>query len=559
MKATYPFLFVLAFAVLLSCGKDDDNNKTSLSSAKQITGFVFNTAENDVLDENITATVNENNKTITARVPYGTDVTSLMPTIEVSEGAIISPGGVQDFSSEVTYTVTAENGTKTTYQVTINIEEENPSEPGEPSLVSEITQYGITWTFNEPETVGQFVTGDYWVLDDGDVTIKSVSPSPENGRNGSLLNPVSGGAHPFDDRVRAGYDAGLAAEFPLAVVTGDALVSTISRGDETTDWAGDNIDSKVQVQTAAVLTILNDIPPANAFRPSYMDRSQTIYTTDQINESVIPNIPTSGINITKDISYYERGLQRPWMLFVHEWPGRDSHPHQNMKGYHQYIGEFLSEATLMLLMDIPEKETLVNYYIQLGIDYYYSGATGEGDGSYYVAPVIVTGLFLNEDTIKNVFINDQIQAVPRDYADFYFYEDRNDNTTSDIVPPGETYAGHPVFFRNNLATNRGYEHLHPTEWDKTAEGESEALKDENYRTGQDTHQHVGMVLAASILGLKAEWNHDATFMMMSRWMICADIEAEEAMGAGNAVKSSKSDFVDSVFDQYWPESEIYCE
>src|SRR5690606_5463744 len=161
MKATYPFLFVLAFAVLLSCGKDDDNNKTSLSSAKQITGFAFNTVENDVLDENITATVNENNKTITAQVPYGTDVTSLMPTIEVSEGAIVSPEGVQDFSSEVTYTVTAENGTKTTYQATINIEQENPSEPGEPSLVSEITQYGITWTFNEPETVGQFVTGDY--------------------------------------------------------------------------------------------------------------------------------------------------------------------------------------------------------------------------------------------------------------------------------------------------------------------------------------------------------------------------------------------------------------
>ena len=48
---------------------------------------------------------------VTARVPYGTDVTSLMPDIKISAGATITPndGVEQNFSSPVTYTITAAN------------------------------------------------------------------------------------------------------------------------------------------------------------------------------------------------------------------------------------------------------------------------------------------------------------------------------------------------------------------------------------------------------------------------------------------------------------------
>jgi hypothetical protein len=41
---------------------------------------------------------------------------------------------------------------------------------------SSVTQYGITWTFDKPYPVGQFVTGDWWVI--GPVTVVSVTPSP---------------------------------------------------------------------------------------------------------------------------------------------------------------------------------------------------------------------------------------------------------------------------------------------------------------------------------------------------------------------------------------------
>lgn len=46
------------------------------------------------------AFIDQDNRTITASFPFGSDVTGLVPTIEVSEGATVSPTGVQDFTSQ---------------------------------------------------------------------------------------------------------------------------------------------------------------------------------------------------------------------------------------------------------------------------------------------------------------------------------------------------------------------------------------------------------------------------------------------------------------------------
>jgi hypothetical protein len=60
--------------------------------------------------------------TFTFTYPKGTVVTSLTPTIVVSEKATVSPTGAQDFTNSVTYTVTAEDGTtKKTYTATATV------------------------------------------------------------------------------------------------------------------------------------------------------------------------------------------------------------------------------------------------------------------------------------------------------------------------------------------------------------------------------------------------------------------------------------------------------
>ncbi|MBQ4358196.1 MAG: DUF5018 domain-containing protein, partial [Paludibacteraceae bacterium] len=85
---------------------------TILSSEAKITSFSIGTTN---------GTIDNESGTIAFTLPYGTDVTALTPTITLSDGATCAPSGAQDFSSPVTYTVTAEDGTHYDYTVTVNI------------------------------------------------------------------------------------------------------------------------------------------------------------------------------------------------------------------------------------------------------------------------------------------------------------------------------------------------------------------------------------------------------------------------------------------------------
>lgn len=69
--------------------------------------------------------------TISVLVPFGTDVTKLTPTIEVSAGATVTPasGAAQNFSSPVTYKVTAEDGiTAQEYTAKVVVDKEKSHE-----------------------------------------------------------------------------------------------------------------------------------------------------------------------------------------------------------------------------------------------------------------------------------------------------------------------------------------------------------------------------------------------------------------------------------------------
>jgi len=90
-------------------------------------------------------------------------------------------------------------------QDNLSAENKQPPNPQKESLQfqDKISQHGITWTFNARVPVGRFVNGDYYVV--GEATVNSVSPKPENGRNGSVLNlPTYPGKSGFDRRVKQG-------------------------------------------------------------------------------------------------------------------------------------------------------------------------------------------------------------------------------------------------------------------------------------------------------------------------------------------------------------------
>ncbi|HEY5824121.1 MAG TPA: DUF5018 domain-containing protein, partial [Cyclobacteriaceae bacterium] len=115
LKLLYLFVILLAFA----CSKDDDPDPVDKSSTKSITSFKFSS-----LSPEVTGTINETDKTIGLIVPASVSVTNLVPTITLSDKATISPasGTAVDFTNPVKFTVTAEDGTRQEYNVTVNKE-----------------------------------------------------------------------------------------------------------------------------------------------------------------------------------------------------------------------------------------------------------------------------------------------------------------------------------------------------------------------------------------------------------------------------------------------------
>ena len=106
---------------------DADNEKSILS-------FRF-----DALDED--GIIDEVARRISFVLPAETDVTQLVPTIEVSEGATVEPASSvpQDFTNPVTYTVTAQNGTTAAYTVMVIVEGGDVEPTGKMVLIKDFT------------------------------------------------------------------------------------------------------------------------------------------------------------------------------------------------------------------------------------------------------------------------------------------------------------------------------------------------------------------------------------------------------------------------------------
>ncbi|MCR5014521.1 MAG: DUF5018 domain-containing protein [Bacteroidales bacterium] len=109
-KVLKSMVILFAFAALIaSCNKE--------SSEKDILSFKFVTPD-------VEATISQDAKTIVAVVPFGTDVTALVPVITISDKATVSPasGTPTNFTNPVTFTVTAEDGSQATYTATVTFD-----------------------------------------------------------------------------------------------------------------------------------------------------------------------------------------------------------------------------------------------------------------------------------------------------------------------------------------------------------------------------------------------------------------------------------------------------
>ena len=212
--------------------------KVLQSSEAQIEKFNVRIADDNY---NVFATVNEEAKTITAEMTFGTDLTRLVPTI-VFKGKTISPksGLVNDFSSPVVYTVTAMDGTKVEYTVTIT----RASASTEKELISYTLNDG---TYTQGELT--VITG---VLNPNTNTMQVDMPygtditklTSEIKYKGVSISPKSGVTHNFKDVHQLFYTikAQDGSDYQFSVMVGiNPFQPKISKINRTSFTRGDRI------------------------------------------------------------------------------------------------------------------------------------------------------------------------------------------------------------------------------------------------------------------------------------------------------------------------------
>lgn len=231
----------------------------------------------------------------------------------------------------------------------------------------------IVFFFGGDYETGQFVNGDYWVHNNGgNVEITSISPASEitSGRtiNGTMVNPPVSTVQGYDSHPRdMSYDNLLNVDpgntgISLVVAPGTSIIKSISMAaDEGRPIIGD----------AVVLTVLDQAPPPNAFRPPYTGVDKSIPATlDDVDFSVLGRYPKLGNE--PDIEVVADRYQRVWLEHCTEWVQRDIHPENNMPAYGRDIARSLADGLILLQLNYAneEKQTLLIRLVQYGIDLY---------------------------------------------------------------------------------------------------------------------------------------------------------------------------------------------
>jgi hypothetical protein len=151
------------------------------STTKEITTFYFSSP---AVIGSITGT------NISLTVPYGTSLTSLTPMV-THNGNSINPasGSAQNFSSPITYTVTAQDGSTQSYVVSVNIG----------TNTATTTKAVTSFYFTIPASIGTISGTNISLTVPFGTSLTSLTPSITH--NGTSINPASGISQNFSSPV----------------------------------------------------------------------------------------------------------------------------------------------------------------------------------------------------------------------------------------------------------------------------------------------------------------------------------------------------------------------
>jgi len=435
---------------------------------------------------------------------------------------------------------------------------------------NQISQFGITWTFNADYTIGQFATRDMWAVGNPSVTIIGIYPPSNNidGRikNGSQINPSATlREQGYDNSMTSvTYTAALnvaldvSAANPLVVPTNSSLVSTISM-----DVAG----QLPQLKTAAILTVLPAAASHGDFRPPYVGSSKTIkFNAANLNYSKLASLaPVGSGNPT--LATMVASFEKPWLDHISLWSGEYCHPADNLPDYGRDLAKTAETGILGLNLNYTnqEKAPLLKGIVQYGIDSYGIIENGQliswlgegGFGSGRKLAILLAGSVLNDSSMLGVGARSgdylyspgyDAKHPPADYI--HFGEDDQTFYVSQYdvdITNGPTWSPDS---RDSVKTPYSAEDIGLPEW-----GIRHCLSPEKSNKYWDTkYRRVsgctmpGTALAVLMLGLKIEWNHNAFFDFSDRYMATTAVGAEwEIWGTG---VNSPGQFVYNMWDAY---------
>ena len=425
-------------------------------------------------------------------------------------------------------------------------------------LQTSITKDSVTWTFSGAVPVGQFVNGDYYVV--GPVTVTAITPVPQTTApyaNGAVLNlPTPDGKSAFDQRLNDGSDeswwfnAGERVYPPLSLKPGDALVSSISLSSAQYHNVPEVMRSGDQsispVAGVSVLTVLPAAVSADAFRPSYCDRTQRIYHADSLKRQLLASVAPPNPAATPSLTQFETWFRRPWLDMN---PFLFDAPAQYMPSYGAYVGFAVSYAGLLLSLNFTtaQKTNLTNYLVQYGIDLFGSLKAGYGWPAFgghrsgRKMPIVLAGILLQCDSMKNVST----------YFPDQFGEDMQTLYIKTLAPAGSyakawqgatvIYGGHYGVHADGTPVSAGlygpYEQLQPRDWPLL--NPSEQLG-EAYRRCCTSMCWIGEALTMHLMGAETVWDHPAFFDYAIRWMCENDSAAIDTIKAQSAFDYSAS-------------------
>ena len=387
----------------------------------------------------------------------------------------------------------------------------------------QVSQYGITWKFDKPCTVGKFVTGDWWVI--GPVTVVSVDPKPEPApkdaktgevksrygttamvddermRNGSMIVLKEDEKQGYDSRLK-NYNPDLSVKFPCPLVVNRSLISTISNTSfpvpvflSTPPASYMKGTDSMALKTAAVLTCLDKAPP-------YGGTEKPIYLTKNIQWNLLPNL--TPVKNVPPWDLFERFFQRPWLEHIDHWVNQFTGPNENQVNYGREVARINATASLMLMLNVPQerKQKLMQGLVQYGIDLYgmarcgrhWRAETAPWNGRKW--PILFAGLMLGDK---------EMQALPGN-GKTVFLEDANSYY-------GKGWFGDAALYQMCFWSGARFPHEEkdPSTWD-AADGHNEMYR------GTTAGAQVCTALPVLLMKAKALWNHDAFFDLCDRWM-----------------------------------------